>query len=159
MLVKGQIPSYEPVVSIGLVLPEDHVQKLVIMDVENNRSFNINLSKEPRFFPTSTYKLSSIRAGRGFHWEKNISITVESFGAEAPEGKVHHTDGLHCPVASTPAAMRRFPAPCAAAPTPRAAASLHASLPPRNAPLPARYAPHPPRHATLMRRCLCAMRR
>ena len=77
MLVKGQIPSHEPVVSIGLVLPEDRVQKLVIMDVENNRSFNINLSKEPHLFPTSTYKLSSIRAGRGFHWEKQISITVE----------------------------------------------------------------------------------
>ena len=77
MLVKGQIPSHEPVVSIGLVLPEDRVQKLLIVDVENNRSFNINLSKEPHFFPTSTYKLSSIRAGRGFHWEKNISITVE----------------------------------------------------------------------------------
>ena len=75
MLVKGQIPSHEPVVSIGLVLPEDRVKKLVIMDVENNRSFNINLSEEPNYFPTSTYKLSSIRAGRGFHWEKNISIT------------------------------------------------------------------------------------
>ncbi len=25
MLVKGQIPSHEPVVSIGLVLPEDHI--------------------------------------------------------------------------------------------------------------------------------------
>ena len=77
MLVKGQIPSHEPVVSIGLVLPEDRVQELLIKDVENNRSFNIKLTEEPNFFPTSTYKLSSIRAGRGFHWEKNISITVE----------------------------------------------------------------------------------
>ena len=77
MLVKGQIPSHEPVVSIGLILPEDRVQKLLIMDVENNRSFNINLSKESTYYPTSTYKLSSVRAGRGFHWDKQISITVE----------------------------------------------------------------------------------
>ena len=77
MHVKGHIPDQEPMVSIGLVLPEDRVKSIPITDIENNRSFKIDLSIGTKIFPTSIYKLSSIRAGRGFHWEKQISITVE----------------------------------------------------------------------------------
>ena len=77
MHVKGHIPDKEPMVSIGLVLPEDRVKSIPITDIENNRSFEIDLSIGSKIFPTSIYKLSSIRAGRGFHWEKQISITVE----------------------------------------------------------------------------------
>ena len=77
MLIKGQVPNKEPVVSIGLVLPEDQIQVLSIQDIKNNLSLEIDLQTENIILPASLYKLPSIRAGRGFHWEKQISITVE----------------------------------------------------------------------------------
>jgi peptidoglycan hydrolase-like amidase len=77
MLIKGQVPNKEPVVSIGLVLPEDQIQVLSIQDIKNNLSLEIDLQTENKILPASLYKLPSIRAGRGFHWEKQISITVE----------------------------------------------------------------------------------
>ncbi|MGY8788656.1 MAG: SpoIID/LytB domain-containing protein [Fidelibacterota bacterium] len=77
MLIKGQVPNKEPVVSIGLVLPADQIQVLSIQDIKNNLSLEIDLQTENKILPASLYKLPSIRAGRGFHWEKQISITVE----------------------------------------------------------------------------------
>ena len=77
MLVKGQIPNKEPIVSIGLVLPEDQIQVLCIQDIKNNLPLEIDTQTENKILPASLYKLPSIRAGRGFHWEKQISITVE----------------------------------------------------------------------------------
>jgi len=77
MLVKGQIPEKEPVVSIGLVLPEDRQKSIHIHDELSSQSFEMTHSSDKKYFPNSTYIIHSIRAGRGFHWEKQITITVE----------------------------------------------------------------------------------
>ena len=77
MLVKGQIPEKEPVVSIGLVLPEDRQKSIHIHDELSSQSFEMTHSSDKKYFPSSTYIIHSIRAGRGFHWEKQIAITVE----------------------------------------------------------------------------------
>ena len=77
MLVKGQIPEKEPVVSIGLVLPEDRQKSIHIHDELSSQSFEMTHSSDKKYFPSSTYIIHSIRAGRGFHWEKQITITVE----------------------------------------------------------------------------------
>ena len=76
MLVKGQIPEKEPVVSIGLVLPEDRQKSIHIHDELSSQSFEMTHSSDKKYFPSSTYIIHSIRAGRGFHWEKQITITV-----------------------------------------------------------------------------------
>ena len=77
MLVKGQIPEKEPVVSIALVLPEDRQKSIHIHDELSSQSFEMTHSSDKKYFPSSTYIIHSIRAGRGFHWEKQITITVE----------------------------------------------------------------------------------
>jgi len=76
MLVKGDIPAKEPIVSIGLVLPEDKKDSISVVDLNNNVSLIIDLTFQEKYLPNSTYTLSTIRAGRGFHWEKEIEITV-----------------------------------------------------------------------------------
>ena len=107
MLVKGNIPSSEPVVFIGLVLPEDNQNELSLLfsnpdsfkflfkgkpekilentlniKVENNKLFaNGHQTNEiqciPVIYEDNDYtQLNSVRVGRGFHWEKNIKITV-----------------------------------------------------------------------------------
>ena len=77
MFVKGQIPEKEPVVAIGLVLPEDRQKSIHIHDELSSQSFEMTHSSDKKYFPNSTYIIHSIRAGRGFHWEKQITITVE----------------------------------------------------------------------------------
>ena len=43
MLVKGKIPKNEPIVSIGLVLPEDCQKSVEITHSETNQNFFIEL--------------------------------------------------------------------------------------------------------------------
>jgi len=107
MLVKGNILHSEPVVSIGLVLPNDKQTELVL-SVSSPQSFKFLIdSAEAKITEKdltirvtnneldirgnhvaklcvtslSTKKndyiqLGPIRAGRGFHWEKNINIKI-----------------------------------------------------------------------------------
>ncbi|MBC8344236.1 MAG: SpoIID/LytB domain-containing protein [Bacteroidetes bacterium] len=90
MLVKGQIPTDEPIVSIGLILPEDVQTSVIIKDddaLEENKILHIKaenkqllineIPKEKIFITKSPLTLNPISAGRGFHWEKQISIKVE----------------------------------------------------------------------------------
>ena len=87
MLVKGQIPENEPIVSIGLVLPVDEQKSIEIEFGEtkekiqiraNEKNLFLNGNPEENIYLTdSSFTLNPIRAGRGFHWEKQISITVE----------------------------------------------------------------------------------
>ena len=91
MLVKGVIPNKEPTISIGLVLPIDKQksisiysniddEKYEIKAVDSNLSVNgqkmdqLSLEKTSN---NSTFFLEPITAGRGFHWQKKISISVK----------------------------------------------------------------------------------
>jgi len=87
MLIKNQIPSSEPTVSIGLVLPEDRKQSIKIIDLQINQSLEIDYTFDGKKLPYSKYYLSSICVGRGFHWEKQITITIEG------ELKIRFIDG------------------------------------------------------------------
>ena len=90
MLVRGEKPKREPLISVGLILPMDKQNSITIYnDLDQKRYFiesendhllvngekteNINLigSSEDQIFT-----LDRVPAGRGFHWEKNISIQV-----------------------------------------------------------------------------------
>ena len=77
MLVKGAIPSKEPIVKIGLVLPDDQKKSIEVVDLNTNDQYTIDISFDGKRLSDSEYQLSSIRAGRGFHWEKEIRITIE----------------------------------------------------------------------------------
>jgi len=77
MLIKGDIPTSEPTVSIGLVLPEDQKVSLKVIDLITNTQFVIDESFDGQTLPKSTYELKATRAGRGFHWEKEITIKTE----------------------------------------------------------------------------------
>ena len=90
MLNKGQIPLQEPIVSIGLVLPEDQQKSLTIQSSDSKKKKHILIQNglllidskpSPRIHltqPTSDsfFTLYPVRAGRGFHWEKQITIQV-----------------------------------------------------------------------------------
>ena len=90
MLIKGQIPTIEPNVSIGLVLPEDQQKSVTIKSSESKIEHQILVQKDtllldgnplPRIHfnqssTDSTFTIHPVRAGRGFHWEKHISIQV-----------------------------------------------------------------------------------
>ena len=89
MLVKGKIPSLEPIVTIGLVMPEDEQTSITINTSLDNQELSIKtddkkldingkiideiILKEEK---NQIFKLNPIKAGRGFHWEKEISISV-----------------------------------------------------------------------------------
>ena len=91
MLKKGAKPKNEPQVSIGLVLPEDKQTKIiikcsfteeeyVIKAVGNGLSVNGMVMSEITLIERSndsSYSISPVLAGRGFHWEKEINIKVE----------------------------------------------------------------------------------
>ena len=90
MLIKGKIPDKEPIISVGLVLPidkqgtiiinNDKEQKKYLFEAKNNhllingeKSGNIQLHGSPI---DTSFTLDPIPAGRGFHWEKKITIQV-----------------------------------------------------------------------------------
>ena len=91
MLKKGIIPKKEPIISIGLVLPIDKQHSIKIkcnskseqycieimedhLHVNGNRENTFSLEKLSN---DSSYNLDPICAGRGFHWQKKISISVQ----------------------------------------------------------------------------------
>ncbi|HJL79177.1 MAG TPA: SpoIID/LytB domain-containing protein [Candidatus Marinimicrobia bacterium] len=90
MLVKGKIPKNEPIVSIGLVLPEDCQKSVEITHSETNQNFFIELKngelvsngetvpavKVQNSSTDSQIIVHPVKAGRGFHWEKQISVHV-----------------------------------------------------------------------------------
>ena len=90
MLIKGSIPTKEPLVSIGLILPVDK-QKSVKIKTVNNFDYEIkslenyilvNGEKSNHFYlneltSDSGYNINPVTAGRGFHWQKQIDISIK----------------------------------------------------------------------------------
>ncbi len=90
MLLKGKKPTKEPMVSIGLVLPIDRQKKITLINNLNKKTYKINISKNELFINNkkvdciefndissdSFYTINPITAGRGFHWQKQISISI-----------------------------------------------------------------------------------
>ena len=90
MLIKGSIPTKEPLVSIGLILPIDK-QKYVKITSKNNPDYEIkalenqllvNGEKSSKFnlqelTGESGYSIKPVTAGRGFHWQKQIAISIK----------------------------------------------------------------------------------
>ena len=91
MLIKGNIPKKEPIVSIGLVLPIDKQHSIRIKCNSKSEQYcieimddhlHVNGKREKTFSlekisNDSSYNLDPICAGRGFHWQKKISISVQ----------------------------------------------------------------------------------
>ena len=91
MLLKGQIPTTEPIVSIGLVLPMDKQISVLVKCNHQNKEYNVEVldnylsvnGKEKKTLlleqnsKDSSYCIGPITAGRGFHWQKKINITVK----------------------------------------------------------------------------------
>ena len=90
MLIKGSIPTREPLVSIGLILPVDK-QEYVKITSKNNPDYEIkalenqllvNGEKSSKFnlqelTGESSYNIKPVTAGRGFHWQKQINISIK----------------------------------------------------------------------------------
>ena len=90
MLIKGSIPTTEPLVSIGLILPIDK-QKYVKITSGNNLNYEIkalenqllvNGERSSQFnlqelTKESSYDIKPVTAGRGFHWQKQIPISIK----------------------------------------------------------------------------------
>ena len=90
MLIKGSIPTKEPLVSIGLILPIDK-QKYVKITSGNNLNYEIkalenqllvNGERSSQFnlqelTKESSYDVKPVTAGRGFHWQKQIPISIK----------------------------------------------------------------------------------
>lgn len=84
----------EPIISVGIILPEDKQNKLLIVDSLNQKEFKISIEKNNlivnnesinsfslkrkfKNIENSYFLLDSVIAGRGFHWQKKISIKIE----------------------------------------------------------------------------------
>tara|TARA_A100001015_G_scaffold319214_1_gene441430 strand:+ start:1685 stop:2947 length:1263 start_codon:yes stop_codon:yes gene_type:complete len=84
----------EPIISVGVILPEDKQKKLLVIDSQNGAEFKISIKKnnlivnekiisslslrrKHQSSENSYYLLKSVIAGRGFHWQKKISIKVK----------------------------------------------------------------------------------
>ena len=90
MLIKGSTPIKEPLVSIGLILPVDK-QEYVRITSKNNPDYEIkalenhlliNGEKSSKFNlrelkGESSYNIRPVTAGRGFHWQKQINISIK----------------------------------------------------------------------------------
>ena len=90
-----KIPNFqEPLISVGMILPEDKQEKLLIIDSQNGEEYyitikendlivndglvhSLSLKRKPQGDENSYYLLKSVIAGRGFHWQKKISIKVK----------------------------------------------------------------------------------
>ena len=90
MLIKGSTPTKEPLVSIGLILPIDK-QEYVKITSKNNPDYEIkalenqllvNGKKSNKFNLQELtgeygYNIKPVTAGRGFHWQKQIAISIK----------------------------------------------------------------------------------
>ena len=90
MLIKGNIPQKEPIISIGLVLPEDKQQSILITDLSSKKTFIVKVNKNSILIndkkvqgefilkgnKNQIFNLDRVSAGRGFHWAKKISLNI-----------------------------------------------------------------------------------
>ena len=90
MLRRGDKPSKEPTLSIGMILPKDLRKQLVItvprkknkikIEAKSDYLLHKNSKKKEIIFKGSHkddfFIIHSVPAGRGFHWEKTIDVKV-----------------------------------------------------------------------------------
>ena len=90
MLRRGDKPSKEPTLSIGMILPKDLRKQLVItiprkknkikIEAKSDYLLHKNSKKKEIMFKGSHkddfFIIHSVPAGRGFHWEKTIDVKV-----------------------------------------------------------------------------------
>ena len=90
MLIKGNIPQGEPLISVGLVLPEDKQKSILITNSRTKKTFIIKVTKDGisindknvkgEFIlegnDNQVFNLDQVSAGRGFHWAKKISLNI-----------------------------------------------------------------------------------
>ncbi len=90
MLVKGELPRIEPIISIGIVLPNDKQNSIEIISHTKKKKYYITVKNKQLLINDSYSKylelknstsksfftIGPIPAGRGFHWEKKITIKV-----------------------------------------------------------------------------------
>ena len=84
----------EPIIAVGIILPEDNQKKLRILDSQLNQNYEILIKNDQLLINDEIYSsyrfkrpenesndhyfnINSVSAGRGFHWEKRISIKVK----------------------------------------------------------------------------------
>ena len=91
MLPEVNLISNEPLISVGLILPEDKKSSILIEDTSIKKKYRIKVKSgqiiinnkiemNPFNFKSKskkgTFIIKKIKAGRGFHWEKDITINV-----------------------------------------------------------------------------------
>ena len=90
MLKKGEKPSQEPTLSIGMILPTDLRKQLIVTIPRGKKKIKIEAISESLIYKNSKKKeiilrgsniddffiIHSVPAGRGFHWEKTIDVKV-----------------------------------------------------------------------------------
>lgn len=90
MLVKGIIPDTEPTISVGLVLPIDKQKSVYISSNIDDKKYKIKIMESrllvngeiknqlllEKVSNESIFNLEPITAGRGFHWQKKINISI-----------------------------------------------------------------------------------
>ena len=89
MLIKGNTPQNEPLISVGLVLPEDK-QKSILITSSQTKNLLIKVYKSGisingksvqgdyilKSKNNQVFNLDQVSAGRGFHWSKKISLST-----------------------------------------------------------------------------------
>jgi len=90
MLKRGDKPSQEPTLSIGMILPTDLRKRLIVTIPKGREEIKIEAISETLIYKNSKKKeiilrgsniddffiIHSVPAGRGFHWEKTIDVKV-----------------------------------------------------------------------------------
>ena len=92
--MKLALNNKEPTIAVGIILPEDNQKKLRIMNSQLNQKYEILIKNNQLLINNKFYSsyrftrpenelndhyfsIDSVNAGRGFHWEKKISIKVK----------------------------------------------------------------------------------
>lgn len=90
MLIKNKIPTKEPIISIGIILPVDHQKTVEIFSTEKNENYLIlvnddhisinNKLKDIVYLKNSSdnshFIINPVIIGRGFHWGKKIKLKL-----------------------------------------------------------------------------------
>ncbi|MBT5783164.1 MAG: hypothetical protein HOI03_08345, partial [Candidatus Marinimicrobia bacterium] len=84
----------EPIIAVGIILPEDNQRKLSIINSKLNQKYEILIKNNQLLINDVIYSsysfnrpkndlndhyfdIDNVSAGRGFHWEKKITIKVK----------------------------------------------------------------------------------
>ena len=90
MLIKNEIPTEEPIISIGIVLPIDNQKTVEIFSTETNENYSISIDNNQislnnklndiiqleNTVEDSYFIINPVTIGRGFHWGKKIKLKL-----------------------------------------------------------------------------------